>query len=331
MSLYPYIVPLAIIPISLSLLFLFQKLNSGSSKNVPQGAYGLPVIGESIKLAFSGPQNFIHQRMKKYSSEVFKTSLVGEKIAVFCGAQGNKFLFTNHSTLVTSWMPKSMKKAMFSPEYAETSLEEILSLQRRFTMDLLKPESLKQYVSIMDAMARKHVESEWTPHEVVKVFPMLKKYTFVLACRIFVSEVDPTHVDTIAKHFKLVIAGLMSLPIDLPGTTYNRAIKGGQMARDELKNIITQRKKAMAENKEAIRHDLLTRMLLEKDENGKFMSELEIVNKLSALLLGSYETTSTATTFVLKYLAELPHVYEEVLKGTCKFISFIFISFICLA
>ncbi|KAM7519163.1 hypothetical protein LguiB_018125 [Lonicera macranthoides] len=44
------------------------------------------------------------------------------------------------------------------------------------------------------------------------------------------------------------------------------------------------------------------------------MSEMEISGNLLGLLVASYETTSTAITFVLKYLAELPHIYNEVLK-----------------
>ncbi|CAK9155495.1 unnamed protein product [Ilex paraguariensis] len=60
--------------------------------------------------------------------------------------------------------------------------------------------------------------------------------------------------------------------------------------------------------------DLLSRMLLVTDKNGKFMNEKEISNNIVGLLVASYETTSTAVTVVLKYLAELPHIYTQVFK-----------------
>uniref|UniRef100_A0A175YFK8 Uncharacterized protein n=1 Tax=Daucus carota subsp. sativus TaxID=79200 RepID=A0A175YFK8_DAUCS len=220
---------LLIIPISLSLFLILRKPNAeGSNLNVPPGSSGWPLVGESIKFALAGPQEFIKERTKKYSPDVFQTSLLGEKMAVFCGAQGNKFLFTNESKLLTSWWPQSMKKALLFPEFVEASLKEVSALKRSFMHDILKPEALKQYIPVMDSMAREHVDSEWAGNEVVKVFPMSKKYTFDLACRLFMSIVDAEHVTRLARHFTLVTSGMFSVPIDLPGTAYNGAIKGGR-------------------------------------------------------------------------------------------------------
>ncbi|KAK1371836.1 hypothetical protein POM88_037928 [Heracleum sosnowskyi] len=132
----------------------------------------------------------------------------------------------------------------------------------------------------MDGMAREHVESEWDGNDVVKVHPLAKKYTFDLAFRLFINVVDVEHVTRLFKHFTLVTTGLFSVPINMPGTTFSKGVKGGVM-----------------------------------DENGNFMSDKEISNNIIGLLVASYETTSTDVTSMLKYLAELPHVYDEVYKG----------------
>ncbi|KAL1831059.1 hypothetical protein ACET3Z_000710 [Daucus carota] len=271
----PYVLSLLIIPISLSLFLIFRKLNvGGSNLNVPPGSSGWPLLGESIKFPLAGPQEFIRERTKKYSPDVFQTSLLGEKMVVFCGAQGNKFLFTNESKLLTSWWPQSMKKALLFPEFVETSLKEVSALKRSFMHDILKPEALKQYIPVMDSMEQEHVDSEWAGSEVVKVFPMTKKFTFDLACRLFMSIVDTEHVTRLAKHFTLVTSGMFSVPIDLPGTAYNGAIKGGMLVRKELMKIITDRKKEMLENEsEATTHDLLSQMQLVTDDKGECMSE----------------------------------------------------------
>ncbi|KAL3520309.1 hypothetical protein ACH5RR_018458 [Cinchona calisaya] len=310
-----YIVTLVVFPLSISLIFLIRKRNS-SCANLPPGTSGWPMVGENLQFALLGPQKFVNDRMKKYSPEVFQTSLLGEKMAIFCGAQGNKFLFTNENKLLTSWWPQSMKKALLFPEFVENSLKEVSALKRSFMHDILKPEALKQYIPVMDAMAREHIEKEWTPHKEVKVFPLSKKYTFDLACRLFLSVVDPDHIKKLADPFHLVTNGMFSVPIDFPGTAYNGAIKGGKMVRQELLKVIRQRRKELMENKEseAAGRDLLSRMLLVTDEDGQFMSEMEISNNIIGLLVASYETTSTAVTFVLKHLAELPHIYKEVLR-----------------
>ena len=56
-------------------------------------------------------------------------------------------------------------------------------------------------------------------------------------------------------------------------------------------------------------------MLLTSDENGQFMTEMDIADKILGLLIGGHDTASAAVTFVVKYLAELPEIYNEVLKG----------------
>nr|QNS29929.1 cytochrome P450 [Nothapodytes nimmoniana] len=312
-AIIPYVLALLVLPVSLSMIYFARKRDSYSSK-LPPGTNGWPMVGENMNFALLGPQKFVSDRMKKYSPEVFQTSLLGEKMAVFCGAQGNKFLFTNENKLLTSWWPQSMKKALLFPSYVESSLKEVAALKRGFMHEILKPEALRQYIPVMDSMARQHLDTEWAPYKEVKVFPLSKKYTFALACKLFMSVEDPEHVKRLADPFILVTSGMFSVPIDLPGTAYNRAIKGGKMVRDELMKIIKERKKELMENKETAGRDLLSRMLQVTDEDGQFMNEMEISNNIIGLLVASYETTSTALTFVLKHLVEYSHIYSEVLK-----------------
>ncbi|XP_017221337.1 beta-amyrin 6-beta-monooxygenase-like [Daucus carota subsp. sativus] len=297
-------------------LFLFFFSFRRSKANVPPGSSGWPVMGESIKFFRLGPQEFIKERTRKYSQDVFQTSLFGQKMAVFCGPIGNKFVYANETRSLAAWWPLSVRKALFFPEFVESPTDEISSLMFISIRDILKPEALKQYIPVMDSMAREHVDSQWADNEVVKVFPVSKKYTFDLACRILMGVVDAELVIRLAKHFTLVTAGLFSVPIDLPGTPYNKGIKGGKLVRAELMKIITERRKEMSENKsETVRRsNFLSRLLLVTDENGKFASEREITNNIVGLLFASYETTSSAVTFVLKYLSELPHIYDEVYK-----------------
>ena len=72
----------------------------------------------------------------------------------------------------------------------------------------------------------------------------------------------------------------------------------------------------MAEGKASPTQDILSHMLLMCTDDGKYMNELEIVGKVIGLLIGGHDTASVACTFIVKYLAEFPHVYEAVYAGT---------------
>jgi cytochrome P450 len=79
--------------------------------------------------------------------------------------------------------------------------------------------------------------------------------------------------------------------------------------------IIRKRKMELSENIGSSHEDLLTRMLLIRDENGRGMEEREIALRIIGFFIASYDTVSSAITVVLNYLAELPQVYAEVLRG----------------
>ncbi|KAL7212606.1 hypothetical protein ACSBR2_015320 [Camellia fascicularis] len=52
--------------------------------------------------------------MKKYSQEILKMKIFGEKTTVICGPNGNKFLFPNERKIFTGFLPHSKQKLFLS-------------------------------------------------------------------------------------------------------------------------------------------------------------------------------------------------------------------------
>ncbi|XP_030964803.1 beta-amyrin 28-monooxygenase-like [Quercus lobata] len=247
MDFFPNLFHLVFLCISFSLIFLIFKQKSTRAK-LPPGKTGWPVIGETLEFAMAGtPETFIKDRMSKYSRYLFKTSMFGENMAVFCGASGNKFLFTNEKKYVISWWPRSVEKVMFSPETLENFVPEDYITIRRAIVEFLKLEALQHFIPIMDSMAKEHLETNWSPYGQVKVLPLSMKYTFAFGCRLFMSITDRNYVAILADPFAQIKDGLMSLPINIPGTSFNRAFKAGKVIHQKLLEVIQQRKK---ENRE---------------------------------------------------------------------------------
>ncbi|KAL7602042.1 beta-amyrin 6-beta-monooxygenase [Lactuca sativa] len=309
-----YSLPLLVILLSSSFIYLFYLKRNSSNPEAPPGSNGWPIVGENINLGLLGPPKFIQKRMKNFSNDVFKTSLLGEKMAFFCGPQGNKFVFTNENKLVTSWWPKSVTKVLLFTEVIDQDQKIVAPLLANSVHEILKPEALKKYIAIMDTMARQHMDTDWAPNKEVKVHPLTQKYTFALSCKLFMDEDDDEKVAEVLDNFRIVTNGMISVPIDFPGTAYNHAMKGGKVLRDGLLKIIGTRRKELTESKEIVRHDVLSQMLLVRKEDGSLMSEKEISNNIIGLLVASYETSSVAITFVLKHLAEHPHIYNKVFE-----------------
>ena len=319
----PYLLHVVILYISISFLYLFYRYywnNNRPSKihNLPPGSKGLPFIGETIDFALAGrsghPETFVNDRTTAHNApDVFRTSLLGQDLAVLCGPLGNKCLFSGDKKYVTPWVPTSAKKIFIFSEKSEKV--PVSKEKNEYLPEFLKPEALQRYVPVMDLMAREHMERDWAPFKQVKVHPLSKKHNFTLACRLFFSITDPDRVARLAEPFDAALTGFASLPINLPGTTFNRAYKGGKRIKEELVAIIRQRRKELFEDKkECGSIDLLTRLLLASNAHGDVLTDKEISNKIVGLLIASHETVSTAITFVVKYLAELPHIYDHVFQ-----------------
>ncbi|KAH7568256.1 hypothetical protein JRO89_XS07G0267000 [Xanthoceras sorbifolium] len=298
---------------------IYVRYKSLVRKNIPPGRKGLPFIGETwdyIMAARRGtPAKFITDRMSKYSPDIFRTSLLGEDMVMLCGASGNKVLFSGYDTYIISWWPYAFKKILMDPSSVGNSINDEAAKMRSFLPQFLKPDSLKNYIPVMDSVAKEHLQKEWSPCKEVKVFALSKKYTFALGCKLFVSIDDPKYVAKSAEPFAQVMAGLFSLPINLPGTPYNRAVKAGRRIREELKALITSRKMKLSmednnKNNDNSKNpggkmDLLTSMILDG------LDESEISSKMGGFFIANHDTASAAITFIISYLADYPDVYRK--------------------
>ncbi|CAD5333217.1 unnamed protein product [Arabidopsis thaliana] len=294
------------------LFFLGKHLSNFRYPNLPPGKIGFPLIGETLSFLSAGrqghPEKFVTDRVRHFSSGIFKTHLFGSPFAVVTGASGNKFLFTNENKLVISWWPDSVNKIF--PSSTQTSSKEEAIKTRMLLMPSMKPEALRRYVGVMDEIAQKHFETEWANQDQLIVFPLTKKFTFSIACRLFLSMEDLQRVRKLEEPFTTVMTGVFSIPIDLPGTRFNRAIKASRLLSKEVSTIIRQRKEELKAGKVSVEQDILSHMLMNIGET----KDEDLADKIIALLIGGHDTTSIVCTFVVNYLAEFPHIYQRVLE-----------------
>ncbi|XP_077235932.1 beta-amyrin 28-monooxygenase-like [Tasmannia lanceolata] len=320
MELVPYhlfLIALSAVALGFCFFFVFNRDKVGKdTANLPPGSFGWPIIGEVFEFLSSGrdgkPESFVRDRMEKYHRQVFKTSLLFEPMAVFCGPAGNKFLFSNENKLVVTWWPTSVQKLF--PSSILTSTGDQGKQSRRLLTAFLKPEALQRYVGTMDEVVEGHMKSEWEGKGEVKAFHLIKASTFALACYLFASIEDPDQVLKLFKEFNILLKGIMQLPLNFPGTRFYRSKKAADVIRRELQLIIGQRRVALLEKKVSPTQDLLSYLLVTADESGRFMTEKEIMDNILLLLFAGHDTSTCTITLLLKYLADMPNIYDEVLR-----------------
>ncbi|XP_056165116.1 beta-amyrin 28-monooxygenase-like [Syzygium oleosum] len=313
---YLFAVLIALPTLALFLSIANRRVSRKSSPHsTPPGQFGWPILGETLELLRAGregrPGSFLDERVDKHGPCVFATSLFGEPTAVFCGAAGNKFLFSNENRKVTVSWPSSVVKLVGSCIITLAGNEG--KVMRRMLMSVFNHEALMRFTKIMDEVTCNHIKANWEGKEEVLVYPTIKHYIFELTCQLFLSIRDPREIAGLARPFAAFLEGAISVPLDLPGTRFRGAKRAARSIRKMLKGIIKERRAALEKGVASPMQDLLSYLMVTADENGRFLTETEIINNLLLLLVASHGTTSCTVTMVIKFLGELPHVYEKVL------------------
>ncbi|XP_030458599.1 beta-amyrin 28-monooxygenase-like isoform X2 [Syzygium oleosum] len=300
----------------LALIFIRTKLKSRTSRpNLPPGSLGWPVLGASLELFRANrdgnPGKFVRDRIGKHGSPVFKISLLGERMVVLCGPAGNKFLFSNEGKKVALWWPTAVRRLIGTSLITKVGDEG--RSDRKMLMSFFNPEALMRFVGTMDEVTRHHLRTRWQGKDQVEAYPTLRLYTFELACRLFMSITDPQLIVRLADHFQVFHKGLISLPLDFPGTRFHRARRAADSIREELRALVRQRRTELEKKLARPSQDIMSHLLANGDENGNLMPEAEIINNMLNFLFAGHDTSSSTLMLLLKYLAELPHVLDKIL------------------
>lgn len=153
----------------------------------------------------------------------------------------------------------------------------------------------------------------WDRKEQVLVHPLAKKHIFALACRLLFNIQDPETAQELETLFGRVVSGLISLPVNIPGTRFSNAMRASKELRLKLAALI---KKMRMNDVNALESpSMLSQLITEKYEDGEDINESDLANKILALTLAAYETSSSAMAAIIKCLAELPRVHERVRQG----------------
>ncbi|XP_059295046.1 beta-amyrin 28-monooxygenase-like [Lycium ferocissimum] len=287
---------------------LYQNYPSKNTK-LPPGSFGWPVIGETVEFLFRNPEKFVSDRMKKYSPDIFKTKIMGEKTVVICGPNGHKFLFSNEEKLFTPFRTYSMQRIFRSYQSKHSPRPSSQSTGVIRQPGFLKPEALGRYLGKMDFITKELLQFHWEGKSEIKTYPFAKILTLTLACRFFLGSSE--RIVKLVNYFDDITLGLHTMILKVPGTAFYRANKAAIAIRRELIGVIKEKKEDMANGVKM--QDILCHMIVVKDSDGKLMGENEIADKIMGLLVAGYSTVATTITFLMKYVGERSDIYEKIL------------------
>lgn len=301
----------------LFLLPLYLILRRKTSKQLPPGSFGLPIIGHSLSFLRAMHTDTVEQwfqrRIKKYGP-IYKLSLFGTPGVFIRGQAANKFIYTCDSDTVVPHQPPSFKMICGERNILELNGEEHKRI-RGALMSFLKPEVLKQYVGKMDEEIRKHLEIHWHGKQKIKVMPSMKTLTFNIMSSLLFGIEQGASRDALIELIQQISNGSVSLPINIPFTCFHRGLQARAKFRTMIMDLIKQRRAALKNETALPQQDLITCLLnIQNNDNSIILSDEEIVNNVIVLMIAGHDTSSILITFLIRLLATDPTVYATISK-----------------
>ncbi|WJX59432.1 hypothetical protein P8452_44751 [Trifolium repens] len=248
---------LAALLLLIPILFLVRRTKH--SKRVPPGSFGIPIIGHSVGLLramyTNTAEKWIEDRINKYGL-ISKLSLFGKPTVFLYGQAANKFIYANAGDSIVNQQSHPIKMLLGDSNLLELCGKDH-SRVRGALVSFLKPESLKQYVAKIDEEVRCHIQMHWEGKQQVKVLPLMKTLTFNIVSLLFGLE-NGKQKDQFMNAFQAMMKGMVSVPINIPFTSYNRSLKASARIQNMLKEIVHQ--KTVEQKKSGVnpRQDLIS-------------------------------------------------------------------------
>ncbi|KAA0040184.1 abscisic acid 8'-hydroxylase 1 [Cucumis melo var. makuwa] len=172
---------------------------------------------------------------------------------------------------------------------------------RRLVLRTFMPEAIRNIVPSIESIAKNTVQS-WDG-QLINTFQEMKMFAFEVSLLSIFGKDEALYFEDLKRCYYILENGYNSMPINLPGTLFHKAMK----ARKELAQILN---KILSTRREMKRDydDLLGSFMGEKEG----LTDTQIADNVIGLIFAARDTTASVLTWILKYLGENPSILQAV-------------------
>jgi cytochrome P450 len=271
--------------------YAFKPPKRNSLTHIP-GSEGWPIIGNTLA-ALADPKGYVERSAAKYGL-IYRTYLLGETSVTLLGPEANELVLFDQAKQFSSehgWGPilgLLFPKGLMLRDFDEHRVH------RRALSVAFKSEPMKSYFTELDkGIAARVAQWRAKPGEML-IYPAMKQLTLDLAATSFLGADIGPEVDEINRAFvDMVAAAVAPIRKPLPGTQMARGVKGRKrIIAYFAQQIPIRRAKGGGD-------DLFSQLCQATHEDGALLSEQDIIDHMSFLMMAAHDTlTSSLTSFV---------------------------------
>ena len=261
------------------------------------GDMGLPYFGYAFE--FLRDALGIIERHKTNYGEIYKSRFFGTEGITLLGKAANKFVLVEQAHLFSNqkgW--ENIIEELF-PNGLMLMDGERHQHHRSILNAAFKKPPMQGYLEIMNPIIEDFFAKIPTTHQQIKLYYHFKALTLQIAGKVFFGldfSGDLQYINDAIIH---VLKASMAIPINLPFTDYGKGIKGRKKLENYFYSII-------AEKRANPQKDLFSVLCTAQNEEGKYLSDGEIIDHLIFILMAGHDTTASAISSLSYLLAKHP-------------------------
>nr|XP_010933004.1 abscisic acid 8'-hydroxylase 1 [Elaeis guineensis] len=266
---------------------------------LPPGSMGWPYIGETFQLYSSNPNTFFALKHKKYGP-VFKTHILGCPCVMVSSPEAARFVLVTQAHLFKPTYPAS-KERMLGTKAIFFQQGDYHARLRRIVLRAFLPDAIRRRVAGIEAVALQALHS-WDGR-MINTFQEMKTYAFNVALLSIFGKDEISYIEELKQCYYTLEKGYNSMPINLPGTLFHKAMKARKQLGHIVAKILSSRRQ-----KKAVADDLLGFFM----ESKEALTDDQIVDNIVGVIFAARDTTASVLTWIVKYLGENPSILQAV-------------------
>ncbi|CAM6122381.1 unnamed protein product [Calypogeia fissa] len=288
---------------------------SKSGLQLPPGSpWILPLCGETFQLAYD-MDSYVTSRVQRYG-ETFSSHLFGVHTVMVTNVDAIRHVLASpHHKEFTSIFPPMVRKVIGPQSVSQIPVGTPMhTTLRRLYYRRTKAENVSSLIPNIDAVVQTCLNS-WAELGTVKAYPELKKVVFSIALSLVFGEDKPDREEKeiFHQHINNLVQGVSSLPINIPGTGHNKAVKAIKAIHDLTERIMEKRKGTKGDN-HALHQDLLGDLMnFSISEGITGLTHAQILDNVTFAVSIAHQTSTSSLTWLLKFLAESPTDVQEII------------------
>ncbi|KAK4750950.1 hypothetical protein SAY87_004432 [Trapa incisa] len=294
--------------------FLYERKLGEKKLWLPPGDLGWPFIGNmwAFLRAFksTNPDSFMSSFVSRFGQDgIYKAFMFGSPSVIVTTPDSCRKVLTDDEKFKSGW-PISTVELIGRKSFIGISFEEHMRLRKLTSALVNGHEALSIYMHYIEEKVVSALE-RWSTLGEIEFLTELRKLTFRIIVHIFMGSQDEPDMEELEREYTSLNYGVRAMAINLPGFAYHRALKARKKLVAIFQRIVDGRREDKERNVARERKDMMDALMEVEDENGRKLTDEEIIDVLLMYLNAGHESSGHTIMWATIFLQQHPEILQK--------------------